>query len=143
MTQNRLAETTACLKKYLPYVDRAIIVDGGSIDDTIITLRNWSEEEPKLEFYLHPWRDDFPWQRNNYLSRVRDHTWALVSDPDEVFEESTLKAMRYLIEAAEAAPVAEGFPLIRCHLTHGLDFPECAAFRHGAIIPPRYSEGKV
>ena len=101
MTQNRLAETTACLEKYLPYVDRAVIVDGGSIDDTIITMRNWSEEEPKLDFYLHPWRDNFPWQRNNYLSRVEDNTWALVSDPDEMFETATLEVMRDMIEAAE------------------------------------------
>jgi len=34
MTQNRLSETRYCLEKYLPYVDQAIIVDGGSVDDT-------------------------------------------------------------------------------------------------------------
>lgn len=101
MTQNRLPETIACLERYLPYVDRAIIIDGGSIDDSIFYLRNWAQIEPKLEFYLSPWRDDFSWQRNNYLSKVEDNTWALVSDPDEMFEISTLDSMRSIIEQAE------------------------------------------
>ena len=101
MTQNRLSETVACVEKYLPYVDRVIIVDGGSIDDTIFTMRNWADEEPKLEFYLSPWRDDFSWQRNNYLSKVEDNTWALVSDPDELFEIELLENMRQLIDFAE------------------------------------------
>lgn len=101
MTQNRLVETIECIKRVLPYVDRVIIVDGGSIDDSIFYLRNWAQEEPKLEFYVHPWKDDFPGQRNNYLSRVENDTWVLVSDPDEFFEDETLKNLRSLVAQAE------------------------------------------
>lgn len=102
MTQNRLSETKYCLEKYLPYVDKAIIVDGGSIDDSIFYLRNWAEKEPKLEVYFHPWSDNFSAQRNNYLSRVPDNTWVLVSDPDEWFEDDLLKNLRNLTTHAEA-----------------------------------------
>lgn len=102
MTQNRLVETTKCIQDVLPYVDRVIIVDGGSIDDSIFTLRNWAEEEPKLEFYLHPWTDNFSAQRNNYLDRVEANSWVLVSDPDEFFEQDTLENLQSLITSAEA-----------------------------------------
>lgn len=102
MTQNRLSETAACVERYLPYVDRVVIVDGGSIDDTVFYFRNWAQQEPKIEYYLSPWKDDFSWQRNNYLDKVQDNTWALVSDPDELFEEETLKALPALIELAES-----------------------------------------
>ncbi len=101
MTQNRLSENIACLERVLPYVDRAIVIDGGSQDDTIFYMRNWAQEEPKLEFYLCPWRDDFSWQRNNYLSKVEDNTWVLVSNPDEQFEIATLEAMQEEIRKAE------------------------------------------
>jgi glycosyltransferase involved in cell wall biosynthesis len=102
MTQNRLPETKFCIERILPFVDRVIIVDGGSIDDSIFYFRNWAQEEPKLEFYLHPWTDNFSAQRNNYLSRVEDNSWILVSDPDEWFENSILQNLRQLIVAAEA-----------------------------------------
>jgi glycosyltransferase involved in cell wall biosynthesis len=101
MTQNRLVETKFCLDRVLPYVDRAIIVDGGSIDDSIFYLRNMAVSNPKLEFYIHPWTDNFSAQRNNYLSRVEDNTWVLVSDPDEWFDIAFLENMRSLIDKAE------------------------------------------
>lgn len=102
MTQNRISETVKCLERYLPYVDEAIIIDGGSIDDSIFYLRNWAQEEPKLKFYINPWPDNFSQQRNQYLSRVEDNTWVLVSDPDEWFEDSTLQALQELITDAES-----------------------------------------
>ena len=106
MTQNRLSETRICIEKYLPYVDHIVIVDGGSVDDSVIYFRNWSQIEPKLHFYLHPWTDNFSSQRNNYLKRAKEFAqsgdWILVSDPDEVFEEETLKNLRSIASAASS-----------------------------------------
>jgi len=101
MTQNRLSETVRCLRRYLPYVDKAVIVDGGSVDDTIFYMRNWEEKEPKLKFFLRPWNDNFSQQRNNYLKHVPADSWALVSDPDELFEEKTMKRLSDLVDLAE------------------------------------------
>lgn len=102
MGQNRLIESKHCVERYLPYVDRLILIDGGSQDDSIFYFRNWAIEEPKLEFYLHPWTDNFSAQRNNYLSRVQDNTWCLVSDPDEWFEDDLLKNLKNIVATAEA-----------------------------------------
>lgn len=101
MTQNRLSETKYCVERYLPYVDQVIIVDGGSIDDSIFYFRNWAEKEPKIKFFLHPWKDNFCEQRNNYLKHVPNNTWTLVSDPDEWFEQSLLEKLPELIQQAE------------------------------------------
>lgn len=102
MTQNRLPETKYCIERVLPFVDKVIIVDGGSIDDSIFYFRNWAQEESKLEFYIYPWTDNFSAQRNNYLSKVEPGTWALVSDPDEWFNDRCLENLYKTIETAEA-----------------------------------------
>ena len=34
-----------------PYVDRMIYIDGGSVDDTIVYMRNRGD----IEMYIHSW----------------------------------------------------------------------------------------
>jgi len=100
MTLNRLHEVIQCIKRVRPYVDRMVVVDGGSTDDTILTLRNWDG----VELYLHPWQDNFSGQRNNYLRAAELNggtDWILVSDPDELFSEETCKNFRSEIERLE------------------------------------------
>lgn len=101
MTQNRLSETKYCVERVLPWVDKVVIVDGGSIDDSIFYFRNWADKEPKLKFIVSAWRDDFSWQRNNYLAHVPDDTWALVSDPDEWFTDEVLSNLQRMVQKAE------------------------------------------
>lgn len=103
MTQNRLVETMNNVQRVLPFVDQVVVVDGGSIDDSIFYMRNWAEKEPKLKFFLSAWRDDFSWQRNNYLKHVPDNTWALVSDPDEIFSDDILQNLPALVDIAESS----------------------------------------
>jgi len=96
MTLNRLHEVIQCIKRVGPYVDRIVVVDGGSTDDTILTLRNWKG----VELYLHPWKDNFSAQRTNYLRAAELNggtDWILVSDPDELFSESACKNFRNII----------------------------------------------
>jgi glycosyltransferase involved in cell wall biosynthesis len=102
MIQNRRWEVKSCIDRVLPYVDKIILVDGGSVDDSIVYFRNLEKEEPKLEFYLCPWRDNFPMQRNKYLQHVPEGNWVIVSDPDELFLEDTCKEWRRLADEAEA-----------------------------------------
>lgn len=98
MCQNRLSEVKQCVDRALPYVDHIVVVDGGSIDESIFYFRNWSMEEPKLHFYLHPWTDNFSAQRTNYLRHADEFAKPgdiiIVSDPDELFEEKTWQNMR-------------------------------------------------
>jgi len=105
MCQNNLIEVKECTTRALPHVDHIVIVDGGSQDDSIFYLRNWSQEEPKIHFYVHPWQDNFSGQRNNYLKHASEFAeegdWVLVSDPDEWFEEKTFKNLHNLATYAE------------------------------------------
>lgn len=106
MTQNRLDETRACIKRCLPYVDHIVIVDGGSIDDSIFYFRNWAREEPKLHFHVIPWNDKFYEQRTNYL-RIADTLaspgdYVLVSDPDELFEITALDKLHKVADYMES-----------------------------------------
>lgn len=100
MTMNRLYDTMKCIERVKPYVDRIVVVDGGSVDDTILTLRNYDG----VELYIHPWEDNFSKQRTNYLKHAGDDNggtdWVLVSDPDELFSEEALENMRKEIDNA-------------------------------------------
>lgn len=102
MTQNRLLETKHCLDLVGPYVDEMVVVDGGSVDDSVFYLRNRKD----VHMFLHPWKDNFSEQRTNYLMRARevagnDNFWCLISDPDEWFEEKTLKELRRIATFCE------------------------------------------
>lgn len=105
MTQNELSDLTENLRRVLPFVDTVTVVDGGSTDGTIPYMRNWSRVEPKLRYFIHPWADNFPEQRNNYLRRVgevaKDGDWMLAFDPDEVLDENGLEALRSLASDGE------------------------------------------
>ena len=100
MTWNRLYDTMRCIERVKPYVDRVVVVDGGSTDDTILTLRNYEG----VELYLHPWEDNFSKQRTNYLKHAGEDNggtdWVLVSDPDELFSVEALENIRKEIENA-------------------------------------------
>lgn len=102
MTMNRLYDTMKAIERVKPYVDRVVIVDGGSNDDTILTLRNYNG----VELYIHPWEDNFSKQRTHYLDHAGNDNggtdWILVSDPDELFTVEALENMRQEIDNAGA-----------------------------------------
>lgn len=82
------------------FVDRMIYVDGGSIDDTIVYMRNRTD----LEMYIHPWKDDYAGQRNNYLRYANQNQradWIVVSDHDESFSLQFRNNLRSIISEAE------------------------------------------
>lgn len=106
MTQNSLLETKKCIDLVSPYVDKIVVVDGGSNDDSIFWLRNLDSADPDFHFFIHPWKDNFSGQRNNYLKRARevvgtDNFYVLVSDPDEFFEHNTLVNLYTVQEECE------------------------------------------
>lgn len=76
-----------------------------STDDTIIYMRNWSNKEPKIKFYVYPWQDDFPAQRNNYVRHISEIAepgdWELTADPDEVFDIQALEKLHAAADRAE------------------------------------------
>jgi len=97
MTWNRQAEIQHCMSTVRQYVDKCIVIDGCSNDDTIVYLRNRGD----VDLQIVPWRDNFSKQRNEYLKRVPEGSWVLVSDPDEWFPEETLKNLKMLAERGD------------------------------------------
>lgn len=102
MTQNELRDLVANVAALRPYVDSVTIVDGGSVDGTIPYMRNLSRQDAGVRFYIHPWRDNFPEQRNHYLRHIAEIAtggdWVLAVDPDEFLQEPALQALRRLAE---------------------------------------------
>jgi hypothetical protein len=106
MTQNELSDLIPNVEMALPYVDYIIIMDGGSKDLSISYMRNWSKKEPKIKYYISPWEDDFPKQRNKYLARAAKfatpESWLLTADPDEYFSKETFEKLHKICDMAEA-----------------------------------------
>lgn len=105
MTQNELHDLKENVARFLPYIDGAFIVDGGSQDDTIFYMRNWAKKEPKLNFFVSPWPGSFPEQRNNYVRLIGEVAqpgdWIVTADPDEFYDDRSLEKMRSACQFAE------------------------------------------
>lgn len=111
MTCNELLDLSKNVLLLREYVDTITIIDGGSIDGTIPWMRNMTREDARIRFFIHPWKDNFPEQRNNYLRRVAeiaaDGDWVLAIDPDEFVEAATLARLKDI--AATVSAKAEHF----------------------------------
>jgi len=98
MTLNNFDQAFEAIKRIKPYVDRVVVVDGGSVDGTIPALRAWDG----VEFHVHPWTaDDFAKQKNITLSHCAENGGAdfiLFMDPDEWIPEVTGKNLQKIIE---------------------------------------------
>lgn len=67
---------------HMPYVERAVVVDTGSVDGTLEELEGLKKEYPHLEVYRHKW-EGFVDTRNYCLEKVKTKR-ALVLDADEL-----------------------------------------------------------
>jgi len=97
MCKNNLFQLNEAVESVLPFVDYVVLVDGGSDDCTLFHFHG--REDEGIHLFLHPWKDHFSEQRNNYIKRARevvgsDSFWILVSDPDEHFDSQTLMSLR-------------------------------------------------
>lgn len=101
MGMNALAWIKDCFESMKIVVDRMIYIDGGSIDDTIVYIRNRGD----VEMYIHPWTDDYGAQRNRYLDYAKQKDaadWIVVSDHDEFFSPKLRENLRNIVAEAEA-----------------------------------------
>lgn len=94
VTQNRLQNVKRNLEIILPYVDRAVIVDGGSSDGTAEYLDSLA---PKVKRVYRKWDDNFSNQYNEYLKHI-DDGWVLIFDDDELPSKELLESLQGLIQ---------------------------------------------
>lgn len=92
VTQNRVDNLKRNLPVILPYVDRAVIIDGGSVDGT----KDYCLSHPKVEWYHRKWDDSFANQYNEYLKYINSG-WVLICDDDELPSEELLKNLRAIV----------------------------------------------
>ncbi len=97
VTQDRLDNNKRNLPIILPYVDRVVIIDGGSQDGTVEYLKSLG---PKVEVFHRPWDDSFANQYNEYLKHIKAG-WVLLCDDDEVPSEQLLLLLRSCVEKSE------------------------------------------
>ena len=84
-----------CLKSIAPFVDRIVIGDTGSVDDSQAIARDHGAEVLDI-----PWEQDFARARNRVLER-RKCDWVLVLDADEMLDQSGGAEIRKLAEAED------------------------------------------
>lgn len=96
LTQNEAANIEACLA-CLDWVDDLVLVDSGSIDDTVPLAR---KARPDLRVFEHPFQD-FGDQRNWALDHTQSqHDWILFVDADERITPACANAIRSHIQQA-------------------------------------------
>jgi tetratricopeptide (TPR) repeat protein len=76
-----------CLASVAPVVDRMLIGDTGSTDETVAIARRFGAEVVELT-----WPDDFAAARNELLARARCD-WVLVLDADEMLDLAEARAL--------------------------------------------------
>jgi len=79
----------ASLQSVLNFVDRVLIIDGGSTDGTLDLIDSF--HSPKIIVIHSPWQNNDGHQRNQYLkflSMIADDAWVLVLDADEVLSDN-------------------------------------------------------
>ena len=101
----------ASLESVYPLADRILIVEGGndyavaagwcgpdkrSTDGTVEAIRSFNDPGGKVELIQGAWRDKVE-QRNAYARRLNPGDWMILMDGDEVFHESGLWRLSYLM----------------------------------------------
>lgn len=97
VTQDRLANLRRNFPVVLPFVDRAVVVDGFSKDGSYEYL---SSLGPKVQVFQREWDDSFANQYNEYLRHIKGG-WVLLCDDDEVPSQGMLENLREFVRASE------------------------------------------
>ena len=96
-------EVLGCLKSVAEAVDEMVVVDTGSVDDSVAVvkgyLEQWQKEKPGRQWQLGgiKWRDDFAHAKNQALLRCHGK-YVIFMDSDERFTEETRGNLRPLVE---------------------------------------------
>ncbi len=91
IARNESHQIAKAIESALPIVDEVIVVDTGSVDDTVKVA-----ESLGAKVYFHPWNDDFSEARNTSL-KYANKDWILVLDADETISYQDLFYIKELI----------------------------------------------
>lgn len=106
-------EILNCLESVADAVDEMVIVDTGSVDDSVAVVRGflekWQQEGKGRRWHLYgaKWRDDFAWAKNQALLRCHGR-YVIFLDSDEYISEDTRGNLRPLVEAFDRGEWPQG-----------------------------------
>ncbi len=133
IVRDESAHIDACLESLVDWVDRIVVVDTGSTDDTVERCRAHGARIDHFE-----WTGDFSAARNRSLEHVREG-WVFIVDADERVNPELGAAMQRAIAAGKA----DAFTLpILSHLDEG-DLLRHMALRLFKMRPEVTFEGHV
>ncbi|WP_406542223.1 glycosyltransferase family 2 protein [Clostridium ljungdahlii] len=95
ITKNEEKNIKKCIESFKEVVDQIIVVDTGSIDNTISIAKEYG-----AEIYNYVWNDDFSQPRNLALSRAKGD-WIIFLDADEYFYGDTSKNILKIIKSID------------------------------------------
>jgi len=80
MVRDEAENLERCLRSLKRFVDEIVVVDTGSVDDTVKIAKHFG-----ARVYHHPWQNDFSLHRNQSISYAKGR-WIMIVDADaEVF----------------------------------------------------------
>ncbi len=106
MVQNVENWIKPCLESILGWVDRVVIVDGGSTDNTLKIVSSFNDERIEVHYvrYENEFKGADGKQRNEYLRILQEKYidwWALVIDGDEVVGDNGFLLRKLALEYEE------------------------------------------
>ncbi|MCB5952844.1 glycosyltransferase [Enterococcus sp. BWT-B8] len=82
MVRNQEVKIKAAINSLKELVDELVVVDTGSTDNTISSIREIDTD--KIKFYEYEWEENFSFMRNKIFSMTTGD-WVIILDSDEVF----------------------------------------------------------
>ena len=144
-TFNEAEEIDDLLQHIYPFVDRAHIVDDGSVDGTIEKLHRWwlysndSKLPPEFTWHQMDEHSGLPETvKNEALKLVNDGSWVLMLDADERFAPGVLVAVREWLRG----PYSVGVDYVYFNQVEIIDnqavrqFQKCKLFKKEAMTFP-------
>lgn len=92
--ENRILNT---ISNIYEYVDGIIIMDGGSLDDTIEVIKSFNDYDNKIKIFRNRF-NSFCDQKNLAISKT-ESLWTLVIDADETLSPKLLQNLRTILRA--------------------------------------------
>lgn len=96
MVRNESAWIARTIASVAPAVDRVVVVDTGSTDDTVALARAAGAE---VSFF--PWCDDFSAARNASIDAAQGSDWVLIVDADHLLGPGTAETIRAAAQAGQ------------------------------------------